>query len=65
MDDMEQGMSLTYTTNKGKNEIRVPFNPPLSGYEDVKPRLLSMKVDAEEALGMVRESYPNSQAFGN
>ncbi|KAI0685319.1 hypothetical protein BC835DRAFT_1514180 [Cytidiella melzeri] len=49
-----QGMSLTYTTNAGKNEIRVPFQPPLAGYEEVKPRLLSMKVDAEEALGMMK-----------
>ena len=58
-------MSLTYTTSSGKHDIRVPFDPPLSGYEEVKPRLLGMKVDAEEALGMVRESYPNSKTFGN
>jgi hypothetical protein len=25
----------------------------LAGYEEVKPRLLGMKVDAEQALGMV------------
>lgn len=49
-------MDLTYTTKSGgsKKAIRVPFNPPLAGYEDVKGRLLQMKVDAEEALGMVR-----------
>ncbi|KAI0086067.1 hypothetical protein BDY19DRAFT_962838 [Irpex rosettiformis] len=51
-----KGMSLTYTTSKGKQEIRVPFNPPLAGYEEVKPRLLGMKVDAEEALGMAKAS---------
>ena len=52
-------MTLKYTTDAGKGkevqkEIRVPFNPPLAGYDDVKPRLLEMKVDAEKALGMVR-----------
>lgn len=49
-------MDLTYTTKSGgsKKEIRVPFNPPLAGYDEVKGRLLQMKVDAEDALGMVR-----------
>ncbi|KAI0804750.1 hypothetical protein BC629DRAFT_1283121 [Irpex lacteus] len=49
-----KGMSLTYTTSSGKQDIRVPFDPPLAGYEEVKPRLLGMKVDAEEALGMTK-----------
>lgn len=51
-------MDLTYTTKSGssKKEIRVPFNPPLAGYDEVKGRLLQMKVDAEDALGMVRLS---------
>ena len=51
-------MDLTYTTKSGgsKKAIRVPFNPPLAGYDEVKGRLLQMKVDAEDALGMVR--YP-------
>lgn len=64
-------MDLTYTTKSGesKKAIRVPFNPPLAGYEDVKGRLLQMKVDAEEALGMVRPfpfpplSPPFTQVF--
>lgn len=54
-----KGMDMTYTTKSGggKKEIRVPFNPPLAGYDEVKGRLLQMKVDAEDALGMVR--YPS------
>lgn len=47
---------MTYTL-KGQTaplSVRIPFDPPLLGYEEVKPRLMSMKVDAEEALGMVR-----------
>lgn len=55
-------MTLTYTTSASKdakkNSVRVEFNPPLSGYDEVKPRLLNMKVDAEEALGMVRKIPP-------
>lgn len=35
--------------------VRVEFDPPLLGYEEVKPRLLGMKADADEALGTVRE----------
>ena len=37
-----------------KRDVRVPIDPPLSGYEDVKPRLLEMKALAQEGLGMVR-----------
>ncbi|KAG9048986.1 hypothetical protein FS837_011537 [Tulasnella sp. UAMH 9824] len=49
-------MDMTYTL-KGQStplSVRIPFDPPLMGYEEVKPRLMSMKVDAEEALGMAK-----------
>jgi hypothetical protein len=36
----------------------VEFDPPLLGYEEVKPRLLGMKVDADSALGTVRPIPP-------
>ena len=52
-----QGMNISYRTPSSGNEkisVRIEFEPPLSGYEEVKPRLLSMKADAEESLGMVR-----------
>ncbi|EED77867.1 predicted protein [Postia placenta Mad-698-R] len=51
-----KGMTLSYKVKGGGagKQVRVPFDPPLAGYEEVKPRLLSMKVDAEEALGMAR-----------
>lgn len=60
-----KGMDLTYTTKSGGSTkaIRVPFTPPLAGYEDVKGRLLQMKVDAEEALGMAKNPTINSFAF--
>ena len=48
-------MTLTCTMKEGsKRDVRVPIDPPLSGYEDVKPRLLEMKALAQEGLGMVR-----------
>ena len=49
-------MDLTYLTKLGgtTQSVRVVFDPPLAGYEEVKPRLLSMKADADEALGTVR-----------
>jgi len=54
------GMDFTYTTpDNSTQSVRVPFDPPLMGYEEVKPRMLSMKVDAEEALGMTRTVHIN------
>lgn len=48
-------MTLTCTMKEGsKRDVRIPIDPPLSGYEDVKPRLLEMKAFAQEGLGMVR-----------
>ncbi|KAK7682054.1 hypothetical protein QCA50_015018 [Cerrena zonata] len=51
-----KAMTLTYTVkgSSDKKQVRIEFDPPLAGYEEVKPRLLNMKVDAEEALGMLR-----------
>ncbi|KAL5480504.1 hypothetical protein ACEPAI_1774 [Sanghuangporus weigelae] len=50
-----EGMTLRYKV-KGKgdaeSDVRVIFDPPLVGYEEVKPRLLSMTADAQESLGM-------------
>ncbi|KAG1739026.1 hypothetical protein EDB19DRAFT_1981680, partial [Suillus lakei] len=50
-----KGMTLLYKLESGPlNTIRVPFNPLLSGYDHVKPRLLSMKAEALEGLGMLK-----------
>ncbi|EPQ53032.1 hypothetical protein GLOTRDRAFT_131318 [Gloeophyllum trabeum ATCC 11539] len=51
-----KGMTLAYARAKGApaTEVRVPFDPPLGGYDEVKPRLLAMKADAEAALGMTK-----------
>ena len=58
---LPQGMTLKYKV-KGKGEaefeVRVSFDPLLAGYEEVKPRLLGMTADAQEALGMVRLTRP-------
>jgi len=43
--------------------VRVAFNPPLAGYEEVKPRLLGMKADADEALGTVRDPFAPPDAY--
>ena len=60
-------MNINYQTPSSGNEkisVRIEFEPPLSGYEEVKPRLLSMKADAEESLGMVRpRPQPSSNWF--
>ncbi|KAF8966130.1 hypothetical protein BDZ97DRAFT_1658107 [Flammula alnicola] len=50
-----KSMTLTCTLKGGaKKEVRVPIEPPMSGYDDVKPRLLEMKAFAQEGLGMIK-----------
>lgn len=60
-------MNLEYKTKDslGKPQVvRIEFDPPLFGYEEVKPRLLSMKADADEALGTVRKlNYRSTVRF--
>ncbi|KAG6875100.1 hypothetical protein C0992_005206 [Termitomyces sp. T32_za158] len=46
-------MTRIDTKNGTKKEVHVPIDPPLKGYEDVKPRLLDMKATAQEKLGMM------------
>ena len=57
-----QGMSLTYQLKSSgiEREIHIAFDPPLLGYEEVKPRLMDMKGQAEEQLGMVRPAIPRA-----
>ncbi|EIW80186.1 hypothetical protein CONPUDRAFT_56826 [Coniophora puteana RWD-64-598 SS2] len=51
----QQAMTLSFEQVDGTGGIaRVTFNPPLAGYEEVKPRLLGMKAEAQEALGMIK-----------
>ena len=55
--------SSSTSTSKPK-VVHVAFDPPLLGYEEVKPRLLGMKVDADEALGTVRPN-PSFASFAS
>jgi hypothetical protein len=55
--DLEYKMKGSLASSKPQ-VVRVEFDPPLLGYEEVKPRLLGMKADADEALGTVREKIP-------
>jgi len=50
-----KSMTLTCTLKDGSKKVaRVEISPPLSGYDDVKPRLLEMKAIAQEGLGMIK-----------
>ncbi|KAG2356739.1 hypothetical protein BDR07DRAFT_1463887 [Suillus spraguei] len=49
-----KGMTFVYKLKSRQlNTTRVSFDPLLSGYEEVKTRLLSMKAEAQEGLGMI------------
>ncbi|KAI5987629.1 hypothetical protein EDD15DRAFT_2173270 [Pisolithus albus] len=53
-----KGMSIKYKLKNGGNgQVVVSFQPPLAGYDEVKPRLLSMKADAQESLGMIKAPH--------
>ncbi|KAI6043516.1 hypothetical protein EDC04DRAFT_2866325 [Pisolithus marmoratus] len=53
-----KGMTLRYKLKGGGDgQVVVSFQPPLSGYDEVKPRLLSMKADAQESLGMIKAPH--------
>lgn len=53
-----KGMTLRYKFKSGGvSQVVVLFQPPLAGYDEVKPRLLSMKADAQESLGMIKAPH--------
>ncbi|KAJ6552064.1 hypothetical protein DFH09DRAFT_1366453 [Mycena vulgaris] len=57
-----KSMTLTCTLKNGsKKEVVVVIDPPLAGYDDVKPRLLEMKAISQEGLGMIKS--PQITAF--
>ena len=59
-----KSMTLGYTTKDGKKDsVVIPIQPPLRGYEDVKPRLLEMKAKAQEGLGMIKAPQITSYQF--
>jgi hypothetical protein len=60
--DLEYKMKGSLKSSKPQ-VVRVEFDPTLLGYEEVKPRLLSMKVDADEALGTVRSKIHIPRLF--
>ncbi|TRM69929.1 hypothetical protein BD626DRAFT_475788 [Schizophyllum amplum] len=50
-----KGMTLLCKMKSGESKsVRVPIEPPLAGYHEVKPRLLEMKSIAQENLGMIK-----------
>nr|GAT47115.1 predicted protein [Mycena chlorophos] len=50
-----KSMTLTCTLkDKSKKVVVVTIDPPLRGYDDVKPRLLEMKAISQEGLGMLK-----------
>ncbi|KAJ8522834.1 hypothetical protein ONZ45_g673 [Pleurotus djamor] len=50
-----RSMTLTCTMRNGsKKVVPVAIEPPMTGYDDVKPRLLEMKAKAQEGLGMIK-----------
>ncbi|KAF7329197.1 DUF2470 domain-containing protein [Mycena kentingensis (nom. inval.)] len=57
-------MTLTCTLKDGsKKPVVVAIEPPLAGYDDVKPRLLEMKALAQEGLGMIKTPVIHDFSF--
>lgn len=61
-----KSMTLTCSLKNGaKKVVRVPIEPPLKGYDDVKPRLLEMKAIAQEKLGMIKTPQVEGFSLGS
>jgi len=61
-----KSMTLTCTLkDKSTKVVVVPIEPPMKGYEDVKPRLLEMKAFAQEGLGMIKAPKITTFVFPN
>ncbi|KAJ3983769.1 hypothetical protein F5890DRAFT_146722 [Lentinula detonsa] len=61
-----KSMSLTCKMKDGSTkDVRVAIDPPMTGYDDVKPRLLEMKALAQEGLGMIKTPKITSFQFPN
>ncbi|KAJ7328974.1 hypothetical protein DFH08DRAFT_786576 [Mycena albidolilacea] len=59
-----KSMTLTCTLkNATRKVVVVAINPPLKGYDDVKPRLLEMKALSQEGLGMIKSPQITSFQF--
>ncbi|KAK7028393.1 DUF2470 domain-containing protein [Favolaschia claudopus] len=59
-----QSMTLTCKLKNGSMKVvTVPIEPPLKGYDDVKPRLLEMKAISQEGLGMIKSPQIKSFHF--
>ncbi|KAF7328771.1 DUF2470 domain-containing protein [Mycena venus] len=59
-----KSMTLTCALKDGsKKVVVVAIDPPLKGYDDVKPRLLEMKALSQEGLGMIKSPRITSFQF--
>ncbi|KAK7039398.1 DUF2470 domain-containing protein [Favolaschia claudopus] len=59
-----KSMTLTCKLKDGSVKVvPVPIEPPLKGYDDVKPRLLEMKAISQEGLGMIKSPQIKSFHF--
>lgn len=54
-------MTLQYAVDGKTQEIRLIIDPPIEVYDEVKPRLIAMREEALEGIGMVRASPPISK----
>ena len=55
--------ALTYTPRHDVTQVEIEFDPPLAGYEEVRPRLLQMKAEAESSIGMVCLCSPSPHCY--
>jgi len=59
-----KSMTLLCTLKSSEKQSTViTFDPPLAGYDAVKPRLLEMKAIAQEKLGMIKTPHLTSFQF--
>ncbi|KAG8756957.1 hypothetical protein FRC11_004901, partial [Ceratobasidium sp. 423] len=47
-----KGLTLEYVADGKTQRINIVFNPPIEVYDEVKPRLIAMREEALEGVGM-------------
>ncbi|KAG8756958.1 hypothetical protein FRC11_004902 [Ceratobasidium sp. 423] len=48
-----KGMTLEYVADGRTQRTNIVFDPPIEVYDEVKPRLIAMREEALEGVGMV------------
>ncbi len=53
-----EAMTLAYEHPDGNGTVQIAFEPPLSGPQEARPRLVALVAEARRRLGMATDTHP-------